>query len=287
MIYHEFKENQDRYLDTSKIQPKITDIPYSDESPRCKLDLYYPSKDQESYPLIIFFHGGAFLKGDKQRYQLFSALQGTFNGFAVASVNYRLLPEFHYLEYLKDASAAVRFLINHFETYKIDKENIFLWGESAGAFLSLLVGLTGQDGGVEKLLQLPIAEEIKINGIVSWYAPTNLLKHPDMKVLGEQSLNELKYRQQGESLQETLRRLSPINLLTENSPKLYIQHGLKDTVVPPEQAVELAGIASEYLSENELKIEYLVEGDHSTGRFSQEDNLEKIFLQLNKWLDKE
>ena len=65
----EFEELYDRYLDTSQIKRKYLDIAYSDLSSRNKFDLYLPDEG-ECFPLIIFIHGGAYIKGDKGRYQL-------------------------------------------------------------------------------------------------------------------------------------------------------------------------------------------------------------------------
>lgn len=36
----------------------------------CILDIYYPLVKKTLYPMIVYIHGGAFIKGDKKRYQL-------------------------------------------------------------------------------------------------------------------------------------------------------------------------------------------------------------------------
>ncbi len=278
------KEYADRYLDVSEIPVKKLNRSYSNRNERCKLDIYYPLNSlEETSPVIVFFHGGAFLKGDKSRYQLYSALQGVANGFVVVSVNYRLLPEFSHKDYLLDAKEAVDYIYLHAKELKIDSENIFLWGESAGAFLALNVGLTNQNQKLRKYLKMESKNDYAIKGIVSWYAPTNLLTHPDIQVLDNQSLNFLKYRQTGTDLQKTLFELSPIQLVNKQMPRLIIQHGLKDTVVMPNQALELAQAASEYLDSTQLYIDFLIDAEHTTNVFSDKENLSVIFQRLNQW----
>lgn len=285
MEIRKFKEYGDRYLDTTSIVNKFLNISYSNSHSRCQLDIYLPEQLDKSllYPVIIFFHGGAFLKGDKGRYQLKSALQGIENNFVVVSVNYRLLPEFWHKDYLTDAKMAVDYIYHHGKEYQLDVSNLFLWGESAGAFLALSVGLTSLDNRLSDYLGMSNIERYPIKGIVSWYAPTNLVEHPDTKVLGGQSLNELKYHQTGMALETTLSKLSAVNLVTKNRPNLLIQHGTNDEVVSAKQAIELAQAASECVSDKEIILDMLVGAEHKTEFFEKPENLSRIYTKLNEW----
>lgn len=282
MNFKEFHEYEDRFLNTSSILNKKIDVSYSKNS-ECVLDIYYPNESKEKYPVIIFFHGGAFIKGDKKKYQLQSALQGVLNGYAVISVNYRLIPEYHYLEYIQDAWDSVAFISKNAKSLKLDTDNLFLWGESAGGFLALLVSLMSINGGVNKFIDSNSKNDyLEINGVISWYTVTNLVTHPDM-IVGNTTLNNLKYREVGEELKKILVKLSPINLIKEGCPNMYIQHGLKDDVVSPIQSLEFAQKASEVLTEKQLKIDFLVEANHTTDKFCNVENLEKIYLALDAW----
>ena len=58
-------------------------------------------------------------------------------------------------EQLEDIKAAIRFLRAHAKDYNLDPERFALAGESAGGYLSLLAGVTGEDqeymtGGYEE-----------------------------------------------------------------------------------------------------------------------------------------
>ena len=102
-----------------------------------KLDLYLP--DANSFDLFVYFHGGGIEKGDKREItvQLISEYLNS-KGVAVASCNYRMYPEAHYPDFIRDAAAAVHWLSNHIGEYgKCDR--IFVGGSSAGGYLSMML----------------------------------------------------------------------------------------------------------------------------------------------------
>ena len=116
------------------------------DMPLC-LDVYEPEGGAVSpRPLVVFLHGGAFLFGDKR-----NDLQRTFTehlvrrGYVVASVNYRLGISFGGLfsvertvyRGVQDTRAALDYLITHAGEYRIDPQQIYLSGSSAGAIIAL------------------------------------------------------------------------------------------------------------------------------------------------------
>lgn len=113
-----------------------------------KLDLYLPENIENSeLPLIILAHGGYFLAGSKKDLAL-ECLGLASQGFAVASINYRLIDvaesEISYKRAVVDAvfdmKAAVRFFRKEIATnnsWSLDTDNIFIGGYSAGAITSL------------------------------------------------------------------------------------------------------------------------------------------------------
>lgn len=114
------------------------------------LDFYAPDGDTETArPLIIWAHGGSFFAGSKTEGDVV-ALSQRFakKGFVCASINYRLgftpfdssgiVPAL--LRAVQDMKAAVRFFYKDKLTanqYKIDTNNIFIGGSSAGAITAL------------------------------------------------------------------------------------------------------------------------------------------------------
>ncbi|NDV47432.1 alpha/beta hydrolase [Paludibacter sp. 221] len=119
------------------------------------LDVYEPENDSlTKRPLVLFIHGGAFFFGDKQCL-LQNALTDDWvrRGYVVASINYRLgstiwgtgAIEKTIYRGMKDTRSALRYLIDHAEELRIDPEQIYLSGSSAGAIIALNTTFMDED----------------------------------------------------------------------------------------------------------------------------------------------
>lgn len=117
-----------------------------------KMDIYQPSGDTLAQrPLIIWVHGGSFIGGDKLNGSDVVDLARKFakRGYITASINYRLyyLPlnsevqaKKAVMRAVQDLKAAIRFFRKDAyttNTYKIDTNNIYIAGSSAGAFTAM------------------------------------------------------------------------------------------------------------------------------------------------------
>lgn len=114
------------------------------------LDVYQPTGDLETArPLIIWAHGGSFIGGSKTDADVVALSQAfAKKGYVCASINYRLgLTPFDsvgavkaVLRAVQDMKASIRFFYKDkltANTYKIDTNNIFIGGSSAGAITAL------------------------------------------------------------------------------------------------------------------------------------------------------
>ena len=111
------------------------------------MDIYEPEGDSESQrPAIIFLHSGAFFSGNNELDDMSSlSISAAKRGYVAVSTNYRLglniistySGERAVYRGVQDASAAVRYLREHHQELRIDPDKIFLWGSSAGGFISL------------------------------------------------------------------------------------------------------------------------------------------------------
>jgi acetyl esterase/lipase len=111
------------------------------------LDLYLPSGTTGPIPVIIWIHGGGLTTGDKSMGA--QGLPLAANGFAIASINYRLTPDYYLPTQLHDAKAAVRWVRANASQYNFDTNNIGVIGGSAGAMLTASVGTSGDVAEVE------------------------------------------------------------------------------------------------------------------------------------------
>lgn len=108
------------------------------KDPLQKLDYWRPEK--AGSPLVVFVHGGGWKRGDKQHAIGLKSEHYLSEGYAFASLNYRLVPANTVEEQAQDVADALAFLMKQSRTLGFDKTKVVLMGHSAGAHLSALVG---------------------------------------------------------------------------------------------------------------------------------------------------
>ncbi len=101
------------------------------------LDIYRPREVEGDLPVIINVHGGGWVYGDKDVYQYY-CMHLAQKGFVVVNFSYRLAPEYVFPASIEDMNEVVSFTLANCEKYGMDKNNIFLMGDSAGAHMAAL-----------------------------------------------------------------------------------------------------------------------------------------------------
>jgi acetyl esterase/lipase len=94
-------------------------------------------------PVVIAVHGGGWKAGSRDSYRHLGPLLAR-RGYAVFSIDYRLVrkDENRYPAAVDDVRAAVKYVREHAAELNVDPARIVLLGDSAGAHLAALVGLT-------------------------------------------------------------------------------------------------------------------------------------------------
>ena len=109
-----------------------------------KLD-FWPAAAAQPAPLVVFVHGGGWKRGDKRTATGMQKVEHLTNeGFAFASINYRLVPAATVEQQAADVAVAVAWFRRHAVRLGIDASRIVLMGHSAGAHLVALVGTDAQ-----------------------------------------------------------------------------------------------------------------------------------------------
>lgn len=139
-IFYAYAQNSCPYVNRKNVKTLIEerDIVYDEALPDvCKLD-FYRSKTEDKQPAIILIHGGGFSAGDK-KYRKGRARFFALNGFSVFNVNYGLAPNYIYPEPLKHLITAANYVYDNADKYNIDRERIFVGGDSAGGYYSAML----------------------------------------------------------------------------------------------------------------------------------------------------
>ena len=130
------------------------------------LDFYEPQGDTLSArPLVITVFGGAFVAGSRDYADMVEyCTRLAKHGYAAASIDYRLISIWNlnstalirdaYMA-AQDVSSAIRFFKYHCEEYRIDTEQIFLLGNSAGSIAILCELFMDEDERPEETFEDP------------------------------------------------------------------------------------------------------------------------------------
>lgn len=133
-----------RQMDGGATQEKATDgkIFSYGSAPLHTLAFWSPrQKGAAPAPLILFVHGGGWSRGDKDNATgQTKVTHFTGKGYALASINYRLVPQATVEQQASDVAASLAWTIAHARELGIDPQRIVLMGHSAGAHLVALVG---------------------------------------------------------------------------------------------------------------------------------------------------
>ena len=108
--------------------------------------VFYPA-EHDNAPLIIGFHGGGFLFGGSAMDDALWKENGEALGAAIASVEYRMGPEYRFPAAIEDAYDVLKYFYENGSEYGIDPDRISVMGCSAGANIAAAVCLYAKEKG--------------------------------------------------------------------------------------------------------------------------------------------
>ncbi|MBI4500775.1 MAG: alpha/beta hydrolase [Gemmatimonadetes bacterium] len=248
-----------------------------------KLDLYLPEGIRHP-PLLVWVHGGAWWRGSKDE----PPVAFVSSGFALASVEYRLSGEARFPAQIFDIKAAVRFLRAKATTYGYRVDRIAIGGESAGAHLAALVGVSNGEKELEGSVGTNLTESSSVQAILDYYGASNL-----QTILPQSTPWGLSVRVP--ALQKLLgahpdsrpalaKLASPVTHVDDGDPPLLLYHGDQDPQMPINQAHELQGVYEQH----HLKVYFdvLHGGVHGDTAFYDQPHTERAARFLREVLGK-
>lgn len=184
------------------------------------LDFYRARGSGGKAACVLLIHGGGWDGGSRADFRelnLFLASQG----YAVASMGYRLSPRFNYPAPVEDARAALAWLKAHAEDLGIDAERFVLAGRSAGGQIALQTAYLDRDPSVL--------------GVIAFYAPANMVMayhYPgNPLILDSRKLIVNYLGRAGEPGLALAVASSPLETLAAGAPPTLLLHGRPDVLV--------------------------------------------------------
>lgn len=172
---------------------------------------FYPGSGKTPPPLIVFFHGGAFYRGDKSDVKDYLSLRN--RGYALASCNYRLLKDPSQFSMVAltayDARNAVRWLKDNATKLRFDPDRVIAVGASAGGYLAAMLGSAG-DAALSDEAISETSPAVQV--VIDLAGPTDF----GGKVI------------------------APLQFVSGNDPPTLIRHGSDDVVVSVQNSLNYA-----------------------------------------------
>ncbi len=250
MIRKNFKEGDDQ-RDEGLTAPedirRFDDIAYGGDTKRQLLDVYRPKASEGMLlPVIVSVHGGAWVYGDKERYQYY-CMSLAQNGFAVVNFTYRLAPEYKFPSQLEDTNSVFAWVLEHAEQYGFDTRYVFAVGDSAGAHLLSLYSAICTNEEYAKNYDFRIPEGFVPTAVALNCGVYNMDDEKKREEVTSSIMADLLPEQ---GTPEELKLVSPERYVTDRFPPTYLMTASGDFL--KKHALYMA----ECLTEREVEFEY-------------------------------
>jgi acetyl esterase/lipase len=233
----------------------------------------------EVRPVIVFIHGGALMMGARGLTSKPGSLLETLlnGGYVVVSIDYRLAPQAKLPAILEDVVDGCLWVRQEGpRLFRIEPEQLFVMGQSAGGYLTLMAGLRVQPRPRALVSFWGYGD---IAG--AWYSEPDPFYRQQPMVTKEEAdkSNGMKLylycRQQGlwpkvltgvhpSAAPDAFTPFCPVRNITRDFPPTLLIHGTKDTDVP----YELSAQMDRELTVHQVPHQFITipEGGHGFGR---------------------
>ena len=118
-----------------------SDVQYGKTYPNSFADVWYPDNSEKKRPVVVYFHGGGFIFGNKSAGDPLQTGSGGVGkleaivqaGYVLVNADYALAPEYRFPAPIRQCDELLRYLIAHREELRLDMSRVCLSGGSAGA----------------------------------------------------------------------------------------------------------------------------------------------------------
>ena len=262
-----------RYFKTKKIKG-VEFARHGDQS--LTLEFHLPQTDGP-HPAILVVPGGAWRM--RLRWSSYARAMAR-EGIAAVTMVHRTVPRDPHPAQIEDLRAAMQYLRLHAAAFGIDSERIAVAGVSSGGHLATLLALEDDradpraSSALERMSTRPRC-------VLSYSGPMDLVWDPDIKVsrmqlrLVQDFLNlhwPPRDKATKESTNKIARAASPRFHATPDDPPVLLVHGVKDRIVPVDQARRMWTTLKELSPEHRLvlipkanHVSYLAQWDGPLG----------------------
>lgn len=154
----------------------LNDIAYAPGDPDARLDIHLPSSGKGPFPVILWIHGGAWVSGDKSDLTNYLKILAA-RGYGVVNIGYSIAPGATYPTPVRQANAALGFVVREGARYGLDPTRIVLAGDSAGAQLAAqLAGIVTSADYADAVGITPSPLPAPLRGVLLYCGPYDVGK---------------------------------------------------------------------------------------------------------------
>lgn len=190
---------------------------------------FYPAQQTGNRPCVITIHGGSWAGGDNRQLAELNSEIAKW-GYHVASINYRLAPDFHFPAPLEDVQAALLYLQNQAAKLFIVPTKFVLLGRSAGGQIALSAAYTLNDSAIK--------------GVIDFYGPTDMVwgyaNPTNPMVLDSRKIMEDYLGGTYNQVPEQYVRSSATETVTSHTPPTLMIYAENDPLVSPRHGTRLS-----------------------------------------------
>lgn len=202
-------------------------------------DLYLP-KGLDKAPVLVAVHGGGWQGGTRKNYITWGPYLAR-NGYAAFSIEYRLSKPGakSYPGAVYDTKAAVQYVRANAPTLGVDPDRIGMIGDSAGAHLSALVALAGEEPqfASEYRSDPHASVSSKVKAVVGVYGVYDMLAQWQHDLLSRprDNIGEKFLGVAAHTNRKVFFEASPLSYATvdKNATRFLLVHGTDDDIVDP------------------------------------------------------
>jgi acetyl esterase/lipase len=186
---------------------RVANIRYGDAGASNLLDVYRRRSLPTSVgPALVHLHGGALVRGRKNREARPLLYRLASQGWVCVSANYRLSPAVRFPDHLIDVKKMIVWIREHGHEYGVDPTMVFVAGSSSGGQLAALAALTPNDPAFQPGFE---RADTSVTAAICLYGYYGRLGPDDPM---------------------------PLALNGTDAPPFFVAHGDRDTLVPVEDA---------------------------------------------------
>lgn len=149
-----------------QVSVEYIDLDFRDR--KFRIWIYRPIKERNDRAAVLYIHGGAFFAGRAKVFENPMKLLAQEADCVVFNIEYTLAPELKYPGQIEECLSAIEFIEENALRYGVNKQEICICGDSAGANIASAVALRAPERLSMQVLFYPVVDFVCDGKMYDW-----------------------------------------------------------------------------------------------------------------------